>query len=202
MLAASAGMSLPIPAKPNGSPADWVLANDLPEIAAQAALTTFDLTINRMGLPTNCTIIVASGSNQLDTSVCAALMKRARFKPARGVDGAPIAFAYRDRVLWRPKAEGSNSWHKDPDVVVSTPTIAKQLSGVTEVVVDTNIASIASKCYILKSVGNANLDELACKIAIEPTVSPPIIDQAKPIHGIRLLRIAFKPDTVIRAEVR
>lgn len=200
--AASAAVSVPTPVQPKGSPANWVRAGDLPEIDGKAAMTTFDLTIDSSGRPIDCSIIVHSTSDQLDTAVCAALMKRARFKPSKDVDGTEVASVYRDRVVWLPSGVGPNYWFASADIVVSTPALTEQVKAFAEVIVTTETGEGESVCAIKKSVGRAELDKLACSVAANPKVSPPIVVDGRHVRGVRLLRVAFDPASAEKVTIQ
>ncbi|WP_338425869.1 energy transducer TonB [Sphingopyxis kveilinensis] len=192
--AAVVEVSHPIKAEPKGSPANWVRAADLPKIDGRAATTTFDLTIDQAGHAVHCAVIIASGYDQLDTAVCAALIKRARFKPAKDIDGTAMAFVYRDRVVWRPKAYGSNSWFKSPDIVISTPAISNQFRKIAEILVVVDKTGDINNCFVIDSVQNGALDALACSAGKDPKISLPIMDaQGSPLRGVRSLYVGFEP---------
>lgn len=200
--AASAAASIPIPVQPKGSPANWVRADDLPKIDGTAAMTTFDLTIDSSGRPIDCSIIVHSGSDQLDAAVCTALMKRARFKPSKDIDGTEVASVFRDRVVWLPSKVGPNYWFAAADIVVSTPMLTEQTKAIAEVVVTTEAGGGDSSCVIKKSFGRAELDKLACSVAANPKVSPPIVIDGRHARGVRLLRVAFDAASAEKVTIR
>ena len=202
IIAASAAASLPKPVEAKDSPASWVRATDLPEIDENAAVTTFDLTVDASGHPAGCSIIVRSGSEQLDAAVCKSLMQRASFKPSKGSDGSNTASIYRERVVWLPNAGGSNYWFKGADIVVATTKLPKVLKQVAEVLVITDGHDGPSTCLISKSVGIASLDEMACSVATDPKISPPITIQGVQVSGVRLLRVGFEPGSIARVTIR
>ena len=49
-----------------------------------------DLTISRDGSPTACRIVQSSGHKVLDDATCDLIMRRAKFVPARDMNGNPI----------------------------------------------------------------------------------------------------------------
>lgn len=202
LAAATASASLPVPVEPKGNPAAWVRASDLPAIDRNAAATTLDLMVDASGRPVDCNIVVPSGFGELDVAVCKALIKRARFHPAKDAVGEKTAAAYRERIVWLPTAGGSNFWFKAPDIVVTTPDITGQLKDVAEVVVVSDANDTPPVCSISKSVGIAKLDELACSVAIEPGVSPPVTNQGAIVRGVRLVRLGFEVGDAVRVRVR
>jgi TonB family protein len=62
--------------------------------------TGFRLRIDVQGKPVECAITEKSGNNDLDASVCALVMKRARFSPAAGKDGKPIEGLFATAIVW------------------------------------------------------------------------------------------------------
>jgi hypothetical protein len=113
--------TLPIKAEPSVAPDRWVLASDIPRSEwGQASVTTFDLTIDERGRPMKCSIVIPSGSENLDDSLCAAIMKRARFEAARDGLGEVLPSVRRDRVSWRPDLSSGNSWSEEADYVIAT----------------------------------------------------------------------------------
>ena len=203
VIAAAIGLTAPVKAEPSGSPARWVRASDLPQSKDQATVTTFDLMIDQTGRPIQCTVVTASGSDHLDSAVCAAVMKRARFKPAKDAADAPIPSVYRDRVLWLPNAYGPNQWIKTPDIVVSTPIITNRLTDVADVVVLVDSTGAVDECFIADSVGSAALDELACSVVRSSQISPPITDaQGAVVRGVRSFYVGFRPNAVSGVEIK
>jgi periplasmic protein TonB len=88
---------------PIGRPGDWATTDDYPAAALRSGdhgRTGFRLDIGIDGKPTACTITASSGSDELDKATCRLLMRRARFHPAKGMDGDPIAASYSNGVTW------------------------------------------------------------------------------------------------------
>ncbi len=77
---------------------------DYPEIAVRKSgvgSVRMALMIDENGRIADCTVIETSGFAALDAQSCALVQKRARFKPAVGLDGKPAKDAYIQRVTWR-----------------------------------------------------------------------------------------------------
>lgn len=201
LIATTALSSSPVAVEPKGNRATWVRGSDLPRIDQNAAVTSFDLMVNSEGKPTDCTIIVPSGTGALDNAVCRALLKRARFRPAKDAEGNTTASAYRDRIVWLPQAVGNNYWFDDADLVVSTERLTEQLKKTAEVLVISG-RDVERSCVISKSVGVPKLDELACLIANNPRFSPPITDKGTAVRGVRLLRVGFQPGSTLQVKVK
>ncbi len=61
----------------------------------------FRLEIAADGRVTNCTITGSSGHSQLDAATCALVGRRAKFQPARGSEGEPVAGIYTSAIDWQ-----------------------------------------------------------------------------------------------------
>jgi len=188
-------------ADPKGDPARWVRARDLPAISADAAVTTFDLTIDEKGKPVGCAIIVSSGQNDLDQAVCSAVSKRARFTPASDGNGLNVYSVRRDRVIWMPNARGDNASYDAADLVVTSPELQPNAKILINVLLLISNSGDTSQCMIAKSSGTLKLDELACEAATNPQIALPITDKAgEMVAGIRSLFVTFErgPTTNVR----
>lgn len=196
-------ISQPAKAKPRNDPAQWVRASDLPRIDKNAAVTTFDLTVDETGKVIRCVIIVESGSASLDQAICNAVMKRARFRPAMEAEEQPAFSIYRDRVVWLPNAYGNNSAFDGADIVISSPSVVGKIDTLGEFVVLMNAEGEAVNCNVVASSGEAALDELACSALLTAEVSAPILDASDArVKGLRSFFVAFQPAEKITAEIR
>ncbi|BAV64751.1 energy transducer TonB [Sphingobium cloacae] len=91
-------------ASPRSSPGSWLSDADYPSRAQReerAGTAGFKLEIDGDGRVTSCTITSSTGHPDLDEATCRLLPKRARFKPAKGSDGQPMADTYTGRITWR-----------------------------------------------------------------------------------------------------
>jgi TonB family protein len=193
-LAMASLTAAPVKAKPTVSPSQWVLNSDIPKSEwKRAATTTFDLVVSETGRPVKCDIIIASGSEILDKTVCASAMKRARFKPARDVSGSPTLSVWRDRVAWQPTGDGYNRWYDAPDIVVSTDHITDKKTKMTTVIIAIDDKGRPEQCFIAKSSKTQALDERACEIARNAEISAPITNEnGVTVRGIRSFFVGFK----------
>lgn len=193
----------PQKADPKGDPAKWVRAGDLPAISADAAVTTFDLTIDEKGKPVGCAIIVSSGRDDLDSSVCRAVTKRARFKPASDESGSNVFSVRRDRVIWMPEARGYNKSYDAADLVVTSPEQLSSAEILVEVLLMVAGTGETSKCLVTKSSGASKFDELACEAATKPQVALPITDgSGQKVAGIRSLFVTFETGPTMNVKLR
>ena len=86
-------------------PATFVQDRDYPQRAVQerrGGETGFRVRVDTEGKPAECAITEKSGNDDLDAMVCARVMQRARFKPATGKEGQPVAGLFATSVLWSP----------------------------------------------------------------------------------------------------
>lgn len=78
--------------------------DDYPALAVAAqeqGTVRFQLTIGSNGRVSACEVVASSGSAALDAATCRILHARARYTPARALDGTPIAGRDSGRVTWR-----------------------------------------------------------------------------------------------------
>jgi TonB family protein len=62
--------------------------------------TVVRLTVSADGRATECATVASSGAPALDERTCQSILGRARFAPALGADGRPVALRYVVPVLW------------------------------------------------------------------------------------------------------
>ena len=94
----------PVGAIPRTDPGRWVSTEDYrsnwirQEMAGKAK---FRLEIAADGRVTDCTITGSSGYQALDQATCALVSRRAKFQPARGSEGQPVAGTYSNAIDWQ-----------------------------------------------------------------------------------------------------
>lgn len=96
--------SLAETARPLSSPARWVVSGDYPDsklFAGEQAIVAFRLMVDPAGVPTGCSVQsnIARDKTFADLT-CKALLRRARFSPARLADGTPVASYHINRVVF------------------------------------------------------------------------------------------------------
>lgn len=75
----------------------WLRTSDYPDhlVAAQmGGQVTARLSVNKAGKPGSCFIVDTNKPNLFNDSVCLGLMKRAKFEPARNLQGEPVDSFY------------------------------------------------------------------------------------------------------------
>ena len=94
----------PVGAKPRNDPGAWLSDRDYKPSWARRDLTgtaTFKLDIAASGKITGCRVTRSTGHTVLDDATCVLVQKRAKFEPARGRSGEPVAGSYTGSVLWQ-----------------------------------------------------------------------------------------------------
>ncbi len=79
-------------------------SDDYPAVAVmegQSGRVGFALLVGEDGRVADCTIVATSGVPSLDTQACALLKRRAKFEPARGLDGKPAKDSVVGGIVWR-----------------------------------------------------------------------------------------------------
>ena len=94
----------PVSAKPRNDPGAWLSDRDYRSAWARRELTgvaKFQLDIAATGKVTGCRIIGSTGHPELDEATCSLVQRRARFEPARGSNGEPVAGKFVSSVRWQ-----------------------------------------------------------------------------------------------------
>lgn len=66
----------------------------------QQGTVEYVLAVRPNGKAGDCQVTKSSGYPLLDRTTCEVMTKKARFNPARGIDGRPIVGRYRSRMKW------------------------------------------------------------------------------------------------------
>lgn len=97
----------PDPALPRATPRPgpmWITADDYPPAMLRLGAegrSVVALAIDASGAVTGCKVTQSSGFAALDEATCRALMRRARFRPARDAAGNPVRGVYTDfKMAW------------------------------------------------------------------------------------------------------
>lgn len=100
LAAVQAIVSDPVPRQPLAA---LVSPDDYPARALadkQGGTVRFRLDVGADGRVTMCTILRSSRSNVLDAMTCRLMRSRARFTPAHGAAGQPVAGRIEDEIVW------------------------------------------------------------------------------------------------------
>jgi periplasmic protein TonB len=93
----------PVAARPRNDPLRWVTNDDYRSSWIRQEMTgtaRFRLEIAANGAVSSCTITGSTGHPALDEATCGLISRRAKFQPARGSDGEPVAGSYSSAVRW------------------------------------------------------------------------------------------------------
>ena len=88
---------------PSGNPGAWMSGTDYPETAVRAGKSgsaVVRFTIGTDGRISDCVTVVSTGTPELDAQSCRSLTSRARYEPALGADGRPVAVRSVQTVHW------------------------------------------------------------------------------------------------------
>lgn len=106
------------PARPRGSPANWIPLDDYPDEVLRLGLeglVKFRLSVGSDGKPTACQIISITGDRRLGDHTCRLLMRRARLCPATDRKGQPIASEWSGSIRWKVPDEPAYATRLEPD---------------------------------------------------------------------------------------
>jgi outer membrane biosynthesis protein TonB len=81
----------------------WVNSDDLPKGAlskGQVVVSSVSLTVSAEGRVAGCSVTLPSDRPDLDQRVCDLMLARARYKPARDVDGKPVRGMDWQTIRW------------------------------------------------------------------------------------------------------
>lgn len=84
--------------------AQWSVGEDYPAKAlreGRQGTTHYRLVISQLGGIDDCIITQSSGHADLDEATCNMLKRRARFRPAKDVQGLPMGDTYSGQMIWR-----------------------------------------------------------------------------------------------------
>ena len=105
MNAAAVASVGPGPARAIDGGREWIYVSDYPRDALRerrGGVVTVEMQVGRDGLVEDCRVTRSSGSADLDARTCEALSVRARYEPARNVQGRRIVSRVQHQVVWDP----------------------------------------------------------------------------------------------------
>lgn len=108
------------------TPLPWFNFDDYPQKAFDRewkGLAIFEVVIAPDGRPVDCKITRSTGHDILDRQTCFVAMKRARFSPARGPDGAPAYGTYRGLVNWHRPDRQAMQGYPGPDLEITVASL-------------------------------------------------------------------------------
>ena len=93
----------PVAAKPRNNPGGWLRDRDYKSSWVRReyqGVAGFRLDISATGTVTGCRVTSTTGHAELDEATCSLIRERARFEPARGTSGEPVAGSFSSSVAW------------------------------------------------------------------------------------------------------
>ncbi|GAA4773614.1 hypothetical protein GCM10023219_21130 [Stakelama sediminis] len=116
------GIVGPKPAHPAKLVSGGISDDDYPAAARKAGeqgRAVVGYTVDTHGTPVDCTIVKSSGSQTLDSTTCALVTQRFRYKPARDKAGKPVV---------EHRVQGV-TWGLEGETLMSAPDFSKQETG-------------------------------------------------------------------------
>lgn len=108
--------ALPLPPgaiAPTGNAAEWISADDYPIESIRREEQGKSLVrwvVDPDGRVRRCGTVSSSGFPRLDAAACAAIIRNARYAPARDASGRAIATTAQRRVVWLLPRQRSEGW--------------------------------------------------------------------------------------------
>ncbi|WP_083734138.1 energy transducer TonB [Sphingopyxis sp. KK2] len=191
------------PLTPAGNPGLWATNDDYPAAAMREereGTSGFRLTIDANGLPIACDIVSSSGHADLDSTTCALLLERARFRPGLDAAGKRVGGTYTNRIRWQiPDGTDAKPAFMPTDFAQMLPRIAvpdvsmfgldpadhypaaarlARREGVVDMLLDVAVDGKVTGCAVQDSSGHADLDSAACALMREKGKFKPALDGA------------------------
>jgi hypothetical protein len=210
LLALATQLSLPTPSNTRIPDVRAIFSyDDVPAYLIQKGnvnLTVYTrTTVTPDGTIQGCVAEVSSGDRKLDAYTCALIAKRAKFRPARWVDGSAAYGVIRVPVRWvvrngPPSTDDSLRWTV-PDVDLSVnhlPKGAHSIVGLSlQVAADENGRPVScAEWQPSKNDAGKHYPELvsiACQqVTAGLTLSPPVDAAGKPMHSVQTVSVHFQ----------
>jgi hypothetical protein len=207
-IALAAQLSVPVPATGQVPDVRAVFSvDDFPEYLQRAGVSRIvytRTTVRPDGSIQNCVAEITSGDAKLDAYTCAIIVKRARFLPAKWLDGSATYGVIRVPVSWRigngPPSEQEVLRSAVPDLVLSVnrlPKGARKIAAVNlEVAADEKgrILSCVEYAPPVNARGRRFLElvPIACEQATKTlSVRPPFEPSGKPVRSVQTASVHF-----------
>lgn len=130
------------------------------------ATTFIRVTVAPDGKPDSCKVETTSGLADLDAEACAHVMERARFKSAKGPDGAAAYGVYRQNVLWADASAFQYARPVDIELSISRLPKGVRVPNSFSMLFAADASGRKSSCQPPKRMDPA-LAAIACKAIIE-----------------------------------
>lgn len=209
-IAFAAQLSLPVPVGVRIPDVRAVFSpDDMPDyvqIAGINRIIATRTTIRPDGAPQDCTQDRASGDRKLDAYTCAIILKRAKFEPARWIDGSQVYAVLRTPVTWAiggpaSKSEFEEAYPPDMDILVSRLPPGAGSRASLKLVIAVNENGRVVSCEVAPQVKwdhakvFPELVPIACQQLINQfTVIPAKDGAGKPVRSVQTASVAFTTD--------
>jgi TonB family protein len=183
------------------TPQPWFEFTDYPMKAFERnaeGVTRFEMLISPEGRVAGCTVISSSGDEELDRASCFLSTKRAKFRPARNLDGQPVWGTFRTQALWAlpehhivapPAPDLEVSLNALPDGTKQPPAVKLAYA------VDRQGKPDLASCTMMPSSLQQPqlLVQLGCKQLLESTPQTPVTDPSgQPVAAVKTGAVLFK----------
>ncbi len=163
------------------------------------AAVRVELTVDASGAPTRCTVVASDGMRALERTACDALMRRARFSPARDAAGATVPAVVRlDFTANRGLAAAAETGGRVDFALPVARLPASTPLMVADVVVLTDATGRATTCDVAATSGSAALDRLACTQVAGQGFAPALDRGGQAVVALRRVSVGFTAGEVAR----
>ncbi len=181
------------------TPLPWFTFEDYPMKAFEKkweGVTAFELLVAPDGRIADCRVTGSSGHEVLDRTTCLLAVKRAKFSPARGPDGARRFGVYRSQAVWafperkieaNPAPDLEVTLNKLPDGTNQPPVV--KLAYAVDQQGNTSSCTVIPSSLYQPSV----LVDLGCKQLLQSVEHSPVVGpDGQPVPAVKTGAVRFK----------
>jgi TonB family protein len=175
-----------------------VMADDYPATAVrkgEEGYVVAQAVVAPSGVVDNCSIVVSSGFLELDRATCAIIKNRARFTPAKDIDGRKIFGVYRAPVTWSLGRFRAPPPAPDLDVTINQAPAGASLPLQIEVSYRVSAGGNVDDCHLSSSQSAPQvLVNLACQAVARPPVEIIKDHNGRPVDAMNYAKARFRLD--------
>jgi TonB family protein len=180
------------------TPLPWYTFDDFPQKAFDRewkGAAVFEVLVAPDGKPVDCTITHSTGHDILDRQTCWVAMRRAKFSPAHGPDGAAVYGAYRSLVNWHRPDRSKLQADPAPDLevtVASLPAGTREPAAV-KLAYFVDASGSPSGCTPLPESASQPkpLVDAACSALIGKLPRAPVTAGSAPVPAVKTAAVLF-----------